>query len=193
MVRAKHEHKQLVVDILSKSFEKNMSVNFVVNGDTDKIPKLIAYCFDVGIEQGAVFVSDDQNAAAIILFPEKKNTTIKSIIRDMSLAFNVISIGRVLTVMRREKLIKSKQPQSPFIHLWYIGVYPEKTRKGVGSNLLNEVIQFCDTQAKDIYLETSNERNINFYLKHGFVHFDSIKEGLPYDLMLFMRNKLDVL
>ncbi|MFC4094840.1 GNAT family N-acetyltransferase [Euzebyella saccharophila] len=183
----------MVVDILSKSFEKNRSVNFVVGGKAARIPKLMGYCFDLGMEQGAVFLSDNSNAATILLFPEKKKTTIKSVMRDLKLALNVIGIERVLSVMKRESLLKERQPKNKFIHLWYIGVYPEESGKGVGSNLLREVIEFCFEKEKDIYLETSTERNINFYIQNGFDHYDTIKKGLPYDLMLFKRKILAAL
>lgn len=65
---------------------------------------------------------------------------------------------------RMEKL----HPREPHYYLSTLGVSPEAQGQGVGSNLLAPMLERCDTEGVPAYLESSKERNIAFYARHGF-------------------------
>ena len=59
-------------------------------------------------------------------------------------------------------------PKEPHWYLAILGTRPEAQGKGVGSALLQPVLDDCDAQGLPAYLESSKEANIPFYRRHGF-------------------------
>jgi ribosomal protein S18 acetylase RimI-like enzyme len=188
MRRATLTQKDLVIDILSKSFLDNKSVNYVVKQDhkkEERIRGLMDYSFNVCNSFGEVWISNDEQACALILFPDKKRTSLNAILWDVNLALNVIGLNRVGTVLGRESTIKAFHPKDLFSYLWFIGVYPREQNKGKGSVLLKEIIDHSERNKRPIYLETSVERNLPWYQKHGFEIFQSL--NLTYTLYMMRR------
>ncbi len=188
MKRDLAHQKTLIVDILSKSFDDNKSVNFVVKQDyirKERIRRLMEYSFNVCHAFGEVWISDDEQACALILLPDKKKPTLNALLWDAKLALTVIGLNRISSVLGREAKIKSFHPQEPFSYLWFIGVIPELQNKGKGSLLLNDIIQESEQNKRPIYLETSVERNLPWYQNHGFEIFHSI--DLTYTLYLLRK------
>lgn len=90
MIRAKYTDKDEIVRILSYAFAENKSVVSLVrkgNGYKKRIESLMNYAFDECWDFGSVYLSDDLKACALILFPEKKRNTLKSVWRNIKLVF----------------------------------------------------------------------------------------------------------
>jgi ribosomal protein S18 acetylase RimI-like enzyme len=189
MKRADPSRKSLVIDILTKSFDDNKSVNYVVkqgpNRET-RIRGLMNYSFEVCNAFGDVWISDDDKACALVLYPDKKRTTANAILSDVVMASSVIGLSRVPQVLSRESKIKSFHPKIPFTYLWFIGVAPEFQNRGAGSQLLNEVMEKSVADHRPIYLETSVSRNLPWYKKHGFEIF----KELDFTYTLYLLRKL---
>ncbi len=189
MRRGDNADRTLVVGILQRSFDDNKSVNYVVRQDqkrAERIRGLMQYSFNVCNAFGEVWISDDYQACALILFPEMKRASIRTLLWDLKLALNVIGLNRVTAVLKREAIIKSKHPKRPFAYLWFIGVNPQLQGKGIGSAFIQEVINECEGKNRPIYLETSTERNLPFYKKFGFEIFQSLH--LAYTLYGLRRT-----
>jgi|APTNR8051073442_1049403.scaffolds.fasta_scaffold00018_179 ribosomal protein S18 acetylase RimI-like enzyme len=190
MKRADINQKSLVVDILSKSFDDNRSVNYVVKQDSKRqarIRRLMDYSFDICNAFGDVWMADDDQACALVLYPDKKRSTLNAILWDAKLALSVIGLTRVSQVLSRESKIKFFHPKGRFTYLWFIGVTPELQNKGKGSQLLQEIISESESQGRPIYLETSVDRNINWYQKFDFEIFQTL--DLTYTLFMLRRLK----
>jgi ribosomal protein S18 acetylase RimI-like enzyme len=189
MRRATPNQKSLIVDTLTQSFDDNKSVNYVVKqGSTreQRIRGLMDYSFNVCSAFGEVWTSDDEQACALILLPDKKKTTLDAIMWDAKLAFSVIGLDRVGKVLGRESKIKTFHPKEPFSYLWFIGVKPQAQNNGVGSKLLQEIISHSEKNHRPIYLETSVDRNLPWYQKNGFEIFNTL--NLSYTLYLLRRT-----
>jgi ribosomal protein S18 acetylase RimI-like enzyme len=188
MKQANPQDISIVTRILTDAFIDNKSVNYVVKQDKykrDRIAGLMKYSFKVCQNFGEVWISDDQQACALLLFPDKKKTTFSAILQDVDLAFSVVGITRISDVMKREALIKSHHPKEPFCHLWFIGVDAQHQRNGKGSKLLQSIIDLCRGRNQSIYLETSVELNLNWYKKFGFEIYETI--DLSYRLYLLRK------
>lgn len=59
-------------------------------------------------------------------------------------------------------------PEPPHFYLAVLGVAPAAQGQGLGSRLLQPVLEICDTDGVPAYLESSKESNIAFYARHGF-------------------------
>jgi ribosomal protein S18 acetylase RimI-like enzyme len=189
MRKASNSEKVLIVDILTQSFESNQSVNYVVKQDNKRIRRIRAlmdYSFEVCNLFGDVFISDDKKACALIMYPDKKMTSLKSILLDIKLITQCIGIRNIKKTLNREALIKRIQPQEPMTYLWFIGVGLKDQNKGFGSNLLQSIIQYSNQNNRPIYLETSTLRNLPWYIRFGFEIYS--EQELNYRLYFLKRT-----
>ncbi len=88
--------------------------------------------------------------------------------------------------MSREAAINKIHPEGQIYYLWFIGVDPTAQNKGIGSKLLNGIIQEGLSQKRTICLETSTLKNIPWYEKHGFETYHEMDFG--YKLYCMKRN-----
>lgn len=186
-----HSEKQIVIDILSRSFHDNRSVNFVVKQDRkreNRIRKLMEYSFFQGENSGKIYLSKDKNACAIVLISSKKKTTLTSILWDLKLVFGCMGISNVSKVLKREREIKKRHPDFPFLHLWYIGVTPECQGQAKGTELMAHIMQDARELNLPIYLETSNSKNFPFYEKLGF-QLISEMNNVGYSLKMYLKDQ----
>lgn len=148
MKKAEKNDKPLVIEILTKSFNSNSSVNYIIKQDSKRekrIRALMDYSFEVCSAFGDVFLSDDKKACALIVYPDKKKTTLKSISLDIKLIFQAVGLGNISKTLKREKLITTIQPKVPMSYLWFIGVDPLAQGRGIGSNILQEIIDYSNS------------------------------------------------
>ncbi len=71
-------------------------------------------------------------------------------------------------------------------YLWYIGVEPTEQNKGIGGNLLSEVIENATSMDRKFFLETSTLQNIPWYKKFGFKIYHEMDLGYR---LYFMKRE----
>ena len=189
MKKAEYNDKSLVVDILTKSFDTNQSVNYIVKQDekrAKRVSALIDYSFEVCYLFGDVFLSDDKKACALVTYPDKKKTTLKSILLDVKLILSSVGLKNIKKTLAREAMINKIQPKELKYYLWFIGVDPEYQNEGIGSNLLNDIIKDSEHKDRPIYLETSTLKNLPWYKKFDFDIYHEL--DLSYKLFFLKRT-----
>lgn len=189
MLKANYKDKELILDILCKSFDVNKSVNYVVKQDgrrKKRIRTLMDYSFEICYKYGQIYLSDNKDACALTLLPDKKKTTLRTILLDAKMAISSVGLGRVTKVLERDSKIKGAHPNNQIFYLWFIGVNPEVQQKGIGSDLLKDIIKESNVLKRPIYLETSMPENIKFYSKFGFTVYKELDFG--HKLYLIKRD-----
>lgn len=189
MHKSKFDEKSRVVEILTQSFKDNKSVNYIVKQGSKKtqhIEALIGYSYDLCSEFGSVYVNKNKTACALILFPEKKKTTIKSILWDIRFVLKSIGISNIRKAIQRETIIKKQHPQHQFVYLWFIATEPSEQGKGVGTELMKLIIADAKQLNRPIYLETSTSKNIPWYESLGFKIYHELDFG--YKLYCMRRE-----
>lgn len=189
MINAEYNDKQLIVDILTKSFDTNQSVNYIVHQDekrADRIKALMDYSFEVCFSSGKVFLSDDKKACALVVFPDQKRTTLKSIWLDIKLILSCVGIRNIKKALTRETKIKNLQSKELMYYLWFVGVDPEYQGMGIGSQFLAEIIEDGNRKQRSIFLETSTLKNLPWYKKFGFNIYNEL--DLSYKLFFLKRD-----
>lgn len=189
MTKATYQDKEIVIDILAASFDDNQSVNYITKQDKKRarrIRKLMAYSFEVCYLFGEVFLTEDKKACALILYPDKKKTTLKTILLDVQLIASCIGIENIKKALARETKIKQLQPKGPIYYLWFIGVKPEYQNEGIGSDLLKNIIEDSEKKKRPVYLETSTRKNLPWYKKFGFNIYNEL--DLSYRLFFLKRE-----
>lgn len=190
MRQAKYEEKNLIIDILTQSFESNQSVNYIIPQDKKRIKRIRAlmdYSFEVCYLFGEVLISEDKKACALIVYPDKKKTSLKSILLDVKLIIQCVGLKNIKKTLSREALIQKIQPKERMTYLWFIGVNLAAQNKGIGSLLLQEIIQLSIQNNRPIYLETSTVKNLPWYSKFGFQVYS--EQDLSYHLYFLKRDK----
>ncbi len=78
-----------------------------------------------------------------------------------------IGLGMGVRGFQAARIIAEHAPAEPFTYLRTLGVHPNMHGRGLGSRLVEQVIRAAPP-ALPVYLETAKERNLSFYLRHGF-------------------------
>lgn len=180
MTRAENPNKNLVVNILVDTFMDNKSVNYIIKQDTkrqQRIRMLMEYSYDLCNQFGEVLLTDDKKACALIIFPDKKRTTFKSLLADFKLMVSCTGLRNVRKAIKREAIIKKNHPSIPLIYLWFIGVSTSEQNKGRGTILLKQILEKSKAEGRPVILETSTEKNLPWYLKHGFTIYKELDLG----------------
>lgn len=189
MKRALREDKDLVIDILSKAFEDNQSVNYIVLQDHKRLRRirsLMDYSFEVCYRFGDVWLAENRKSCALALYPYQKKTSIISIWLDIRLILQVVGLRGISKMLRRETRIKHLQFKGKMLYLWFIAVDPLYQHQGIGSRLLTEVMTIAKKKDLPICLETSVNRNMLWYQHFGFQVYGELK--LSYSLYFLKRE-----
>jgi ribosomal protein S18 acetylase RimI-like enzyme len=116
-----------------------------------------------------VWATSELSSAALWAPPKRWRTTPR---QDLELA-RIMAHPRLLA---RGPLIAAglfglerKHPHlPPHWYLAVLGTDPSAQGQGCGSAVLRPVLEQCDADGVGAYLESSKERNIAFYARHGF-------------------------
>lgn len=107
---------------------------------------------------------------AIWLGPGKKAYDF-SLMDQLKLAPMMLRIAGFSGMMKgfdlAEKLME-QHPREPHAHLAFIGVASAAQGRGVGSEILKRTLAPLDAAGVTAYLETTTERNVALYQRHGF-------------------------
>jgi GNAT superfamily N-acetyltransferase len=77
-------------------------------------------------------------------------------------------VTHMKTTLQLLTLIEKEHPKEPHWYLATLGTEPALQGKGVGSALMQPALTQCDQEGYGAYLESSKERNVPFYRRHGF-------------------------
>jgi GNAT superfamily N-acetyltransferase len=109
-----------------------------------------------------VFCDDDRRGAALWAPPDRWH------IEAPELARMRIVTRRTPIFLVGAARIDKAHPKEPHYYLNILGVAPEAQGGGLGSALLAPMLERCDREGVPAYLESSKERNVPFYERHGF-------------------------
>jgi len=186
MQKALKEDKQLIVDLLTQSFDGNKSVNYLLKQDYKRklrLEVLMDYSFEICSRFGEVYLSEDRKACALVLYPDQKKNTFRTVMLDLKLLLKGIGLRNVRKAINREEKLKKEYPQEPVYYLWFIGVSVQDQGKGIGSRLLQQLIQDSENQGRTICLETSTFENVPFYQKFNLSIYRELDFGYPLFMM----------
>lgn len=87
----------------------------------------------------------------------------------LSLPTAIRSVGaNIPRALRAISMIEANHPPGEHYYLSVLATDPVAQGTGVGSALLRPVLDRCDEQGIGAYLESSKEKNLAFYNRHGF-------------------------
>ncbi|MFA6581525.1 MAG: GNAT family N-acetyltransferase [Paludibacter sp.] len=176
MKKAKFEDKNVVVDILTKSFKDDPHINFLLekSKNKNKLRIIMEYVFEESFNKGEIYLNEDNTAVALWNTSKKEKFNWKYIYRNISFLFN-IGLESTLRILKMDKLVYKFHPKTgQYAHLYSIGVLPESQGKGYAKKLINFMVDKMSKTKAALYLETANSTNIGIYNKIGFHVFNTI-------------------
>ena len=70
--------------------------------------------------------------------------------------------------LRVMRAVEAPHPREPHYYLRVVGCEPDRQGRGIGSRLMQPMLDACDARGAAAYLESSNEKNVPLYRRHGF-------------------------
>jgi GNAT superfamily N-acetyltransferase len=67
-----------------------------------------------------------------------------------------------------EDTMRAHRPEEPHFYLQGLGTDPPRQGEGLASAAMQPVLTRCDADGIPAYLESTKERNVGFYERHGF-------------------------
>ena len=132
-----------------------------------KLPRFFRALLRVSLPFGEVYASEGARCAAIWnppgTFPMGWHT-------DARLGLTTARLVglRITACARGLMYFASHHPKERHWYLQMLGTEPHWQGRGAGSAIMAPVLERCDRERERIYLESSKERNIPFYARHGF-------------------------
>ena len=119
------------------------------------------------LPHGHVYTTDGWLGGALWNPPGTWQTSLVGQFRLMPSMVRALG-GRFVTVAKAFTTIEKHHPKEPHWYLLMLGTEPDKQGQGIGSALMAPVLETCDREGLPAYLESSKEKNIPFYSRHGF-------------------------
>jgi GNAT superfamily N-acetyltransferase len=192
MIKAGKIHKERIIELLSECVETNKSVNWIVKQDAKKqerIRHLMDYSFDACIDLEEIYLTPDQNGVIICTMSDDKLPFLEEAYLTARFVLKVTGIDGVGKALRREEYVNSFHPHDhEFIYIWFIAVDKTMQGKGIGAKMMQEIIDKSNRENVPIYVETSEERNLKFYQKHGFEVYHVSDEEIFGFKLYFLRR-----
>ena len=121
------------------------------------------------VGENEVWTVPGSASAALWAPPERWRTTVREDLVLMRSLLHPRLISRLPGVVNGLLGVERAHPREP--PHWYLallGTDPPAQGTGLGSTVLAPVLEQCDNDGVAAYLESSKERNIAFYARHGF-------------------------
>jgi len=122
------------------------------------------YCF----KYGECWVNDPLTGAALWMPPGRWEVPLTDQIASFRQVLTIFGIQQLLKKFSDRNTIDRNHPRHPHYYLAALAVLPAERQKGLGSRLIQPILKRCDEEGIGCYLETSRERTIRFYQRHGF-------------------------
>ncbi len=161
-----------VLDLMGRAFDDDPVMNFLVKQDARRSAR-IRTIMDMGLRKltfpfGETYVTEGYEGAALWNPP---NGLPHGVLNDLKLLPSLVrmaGIARLPLVMSTFQLQEKKHPKEPHYYLLGIGVEPDMQGRGIGSQLMAPVLERADREGMPAYLESSKEKNLPLYERHGF-------------------------
>ena len=182
------------VDVQSRAFFDDPGFVFTFPDERSRIERL-PWVMQIGIACGIRFGHVDTTAGrmlghAVWLPPGATSVTPDRLnevgFADAPQRMGEQGLARFGTFMAVGSAVHERLVPGPHWYLMILGVDPPFQGKGVGSALIQPTLSRADADRLPCYLDTTKQRNVWFYEKHGFRvrHEEDIEGGLHVWMMV---------
>jgi GNAT superfamily N-acetyltransferase len=128
------------------------------------------------LPQQAIWITPERYSAALWAPPGRSRNTIRQDVARARCLLHPRLLARLpLLALGLSSIERERSQRASHWYLSLLGTDPDARGHGLGSAVLEPVLQRCDSDGVGAYLESSKERNIDFYVRHGFRVIEEIK------------------
>jgi ribosomal protein S18 acetylase RimI-like enzyme len=170
--RAVPEDLDTLTEVLCRAFDTDPVMNWFVRPDSGREAAFRRF-FELALRRltmphGEVYTTSGRDATACWTPPGRGAGSLLDQVLMLAEYVRICGPRRFPGVMRALAPIEARHPRHPHFYLFLLGVLPGSQGRGLGSALLQKVLERCDREAIPAYLENSNPRNLPLYQRHGF-------------------------
>lgn len=164
------------VDTLALAFNQDPIFCFLWNKDQAERLKRIRWfsnlCLRYSLPNNDVYTTPHSQGVAIWLppghYPLNNWRLLQLGLYTLPFQLGVKRFWQALHLFDQLETCHKQDMPTPHWYLFMLGVHPSHQGEGIGGRLLQPVLQQADDKQLCCYLETSTERAVRFYQKHGF-------------------------
>jgi len=181
--------------VLGLAFQEDPIWKAILKDDPDKFPLVFGVPLKYCLKYGAIYASSPNLEGIIAWLPS--NYVKMGVFRLLmsGALWSAMKLGSKLGKLIQEvfEIItedRETNMKGTYLYLYVIGVAPEHQGKGIGTNLIKNMLSQIPPEIP-IYLETETERNVSLYKRLGFKVLKKIivpSLQLPMWEMLHNRN-----
>lgn len=162
----------VIVDMLVRAFDDDPVPLYIFGDDRVRRAGLRKF-FTIQLRhgylpRGEVWTTEDRAGAAVWGLPDTHRSALVELYHLAPAMPQLFRGGRPLDALRLLGDVDAARPKTPHWYLATLGTEPIRQGQGVGSALLAPVLARLDAEGLPAYLESSKERNVPFYARHGF-------------------------
>ena len=172
-LRAVPEDAAVLSTMLARAFDDDPISLYLFGGPRQRAAGLARF-FSLQLRHtylrhGEVWTTVDRAGAALWAPPAMPRPGIMDLVRILPVLPSLSIWGRKAgDVVRLLSAYERARPREEHWYLGTLGTDPDHQGRGVGSRLLRIVLDRLDAACLPAYLESSKERNLAFYARHGF-------------------------
>lgn len=167
---ARDGERRSVLEVIGRAFHDDPVAAYLfpnANNRAQKWARFSGIAIDSMADASHVLTNDAVEGAAIWQFPNESKMGRLLGLRVALRLFALAGLG-TRRAIRLADLMSTHRPREPHYYLAALGTDPTHQGQGIGSALIQQVLDRCDKERMPAYLESSKEPNVPFYQKHGF-------------------------
>jgi GNAT superfamily N-acetyltransferase len=136
-------------------------------GRTERLAQFMTLGTKGAVADGTVYTTAELSGGAVWRRPGRWKVPLREMVGDLPAV--VRALGRRLPVgIATLQALERVHPAEPHWYLEILGTEPAEQGKGIGGALMAPILERCDDEGLPAYLESSKERNVPYYERHGF-------------------------
>ena len=170
--RAAPDQADVLGAALADAFSDDPVFSWLIPADAKRDERFLAYFASIARSylrrDKHAYVAGEGRGGALWAKPGEWRMPPAEIVRETPAAMKAFgrNLPRALRLLTQVEGLHPKEPTHWY--LGYLGTRCDSQGMGIGSAMLREVLQDADAAGVPAYLESSNERNLTLYERHGF-------------------------
>jgi GNAT superfamily N-acetyltransferase len=184
--KATRSDASALAEMLGRAFFEDPVIEWVFRDESRRLARARRYFagrLRVLLPQDECYTTPDLAGAALWARPDEwHDPPLMALWQVVTFAPGIGT--RALEVLRGLRAVEARHPAKPHWYLAVLGTEPDRQGEGVGSAVIQPVLNECDRLDVPAYLETARERNVDFYTRQGFRVTDELR--LPDGPMVWL-------
>jgi ribosomal protein S18 acetylase RimI-like enzyme len=169
--KALSDDMEQLAEVCARAFEHDPLTDWLVEDQSNALQaerQMFLAEWQISKRYDLIFTDSDRQGVAVCRPPGANVTIGDRILQVWSMIGSIKLSKRMLAKIRLLLDVEKARPSELHYYLSLLAVAPEMQGKGLGSALMQPILDLSVREGKPAYLETETESNVGFYSKKGF-------------------------